>query len=123
IITGGPGTGKTTTVVRLLALLQGLREQERLPPMRIHLAAPTGKAAARLSESISGSIAELSVDNAIKRQLPAEVSTLHRLLGTQPNSRRFRHHKGNPLHTDCVVVRSEERRVGKECNCQRTTYT
>jgi len=104
IITGGPGTGKTTTVVRLLALLQGLREQERLPPMRIHLAAPTGKAAARLSESISGSIAELSVDNAIKRQLPAEVSTLHRLLGTQPNSRRFRHHKGNPLHTDCVVV-------------------
>lgn len=104
IITGGPGTGKTTTVVRLLALLQGLNQEAGLPYMRIDLAAPTGKAAARLKESITGSISELGVDNQLKAQLPTDVLTLHRLLGTLPNSRHFRHHAANPLHTDCVVV-------------------
>lgn len=108
IITGGPGTGKTTTVVKLLALLQGLRLSNQETPMQIHLAAPTGKAAARLSESIAGSIerlqlpAHLAAD--IKAKIPKEVTTLHRLLGSRPNTRDFRHHAANPLPTDLVVV-------------------
>lgn len=104
IITGGPGTGKTTTVVRLLALLQGLNLHQGLPALRIHLAAPTGKAAARLSESIAKSVSDLNTHQEIKDQVPTTASTLHRLLGTQPNSRHFRHHVANPLPTDCVVV-------------------
>lgn len=108
IITGGPGTGKTTTVVKLLALLQGLRLSNQETSMQIHLAAPTGKAAARLSESIAGSIerlqlpAHLAAD--IKAKIPKEVTTLHRLLGSRPNTRDFRHHAANPLPTDLVVV-------------------
>ena len=117
IITGGPGTGKTTTVVRLLALLQGLaldRDQDRdqgreRPALRIHLAAPTGKAAARLNESIAGQVARLRLDHlpnedAVRAAIPTEVSTLHRLLGAIPDSRHFRHHAGNPLAADLVVV-------------------
>lgn len=114
IITGGPGTGKTTTVVKLLALLQGLRLSNHATPLQIHLAAPTGKAAARLSESIAGSIERLAFSNdlalpenlaaGIKSKIPKEVTTLHRLLGSLPNTRSFRHHATNPLPTDCVVV-------------------
>lgn len=108
IITGGPGTGKTTTVVRLLALLQGLRLSQGQSKLQIHLAAPTGKAAARLSESISGSIQRLQLDSAIgesiKQSIPSQVTTLHRLLGSRPDSRHFRHHAANPLPTDLVVV-------------------
>ncbi|MDP5291128.1 exodeoxyribonuclease V subunit alpha [Oceanimonas sp. CHS3-5] len=100
LITGGPGTGKTTTVVRLLALLQGTAEQ----PLRIRLAAPTGKAAARLTESIGAQVASLPVDDSVRAQIPAEVSTLHRLLGSLPGSRHFRHHAGNPLPLDVLVV-------------------
>src|SRR5699024_8989324 len=65
IITGGPGTGKTTTVIRLLALLQGLNIANDAAPMRIHLAAPTGKAAARLSESIAGSVEKLELPTSL----------------------------------------------------------
>ncbi|WP_298718790.1 exodeoxyribonuclease V subunit alpha [uncultured Oceanisphaera sp.] len=100
LITGGPGTGKTTTVVRLLALLQGTADK----PLRIRLAAPTGKAAARLTESIGAQVASLPVDNAVRERIPTEVSTLHRLLGSLPNSRHFRHHAGNPLALDVLVV-------------------
>lgn len=100
LITGGPGTGKTTTVVRLLALLQATAEQ----PLRIRLAAPTGKAAARLTESIGGQVASLPVDEAVRRRIPTEVGTLHRLLGSLPDSRHFRHHAGNPLPLDVLVV-------------------
>lgn len=101
IITGGPGTGKTTTVVRLLALLQSLaRDQGRV--LRIRLAAPTGKAAARLTESISGAIGRLPA--AMQQDIPQEVTTLHRLLGARPNTRRFIHNVDNPLHADLVVV-------------------
>lgn len=100
LITGGPGTGKTTTVVRLLALLQGTAAQ----PLRIRLAAPTGKAAARLTESIGAQVASLPVDESVRAQIPAEVSTLHRLLGSLPNSRHFRHHAGHPLPLDVLVV-------------------
>lgn len=103
IITGGPGTGKTTTVVRLLALLQ-TPAIERGQPLRIRLAAPTGKAAARLTESIGKQVGALPVDQAVKDEIPKEVGTLHRLLGSLPNSRHFRHHAGNPLALDVLVV-------------------
>ena len=103
IITGGPGTGKTTTVVRLLGLLQSLSmaSNQRL---RIRLAAPTGKAAARLTESIGEQVQQLDVVTAVLDAIPTEVTTLHRLLGTRPDSRHFRHHADNPLHADLVVV-------------------
>ena len=103
IITGGPGTGKTTTVVRLLALLQGPAVKAGRP-LRIRLAAPTGKAAARLTESIGRQVGELPVDTAVRQEIPSEVSTLHRLLGSLPNSRHFRHHADNPLALDVLVV-------------------
>lgn len=109
IITGGPGTGKTTTVVRLLAVLQGLALGQGKPPLRIRLAAPTGKAAARLNESIAGRVAELPFADLkegerMRAEIPTEVTTLHRLLGPIPDSRHFRHHAGNPLPADLVVV-------------------
>ena len=103
IITGGPGTGKTTTVVRLLALLQ-TPAVEAGQPLRIRLAAPTGKAAARLTESIGQQVGRLPVDEAVRRQIPTDVSTLHRLLGSLPDSRHFRHHQANPLALDVLVV-------------------
>ncbi len=105
IITGGPGTGKTTTVVKLLGLLQARQltaDPER--PLRIRLAAPTGKAAARLSESIGGAIDALPFDESVKLAVPREVRTLHRLLGSVRNSRFFRNDRHNPLHADVVVI-------------------
>lgn len=103
IITGGPGTGKTTTVVRLLALLQAPAvEQGR--PLRIRLAAPTGKAAARLTESIGQQVERLQVTVQVRGHIPTDVSTVHRLLGSRPGSRHFRHHAGNPLPLDVLVV-------------------
>jgi exodeoxyribonuclease V alpha subunit len=104
VVTGGPGTGKTTTVVRLLGLLQTLQWREHAQPLRIRLAAPTGKAAARLNASISAQIKELAVDDAVRAAIPAEVLTLHRLLGARPDTRRFRHDRRNPLHLDVLVI-------------------
>ena len=115
IITGGPGTGKTTTVVRLLALLQtlaldGIANPLRpARPLRIRLAAPTGKAAARLNESIAGAVEQLPVDAlpngaAVREAIPTVVTTLHRVLGTRPDSRRFRHDASNPLPVDVLVI-------------------
>ncbi len=110
IVTGGPGTGKTTTVVRLLALLQALSlAQPEARALRIRLAAPTGKAAARLSQSIAGAVTRLALDGlpdaeAVRAAIPCEVSTLHRLLGSRPDTRHFRHHAGNPLPVDVLVV-------------------
>ncbi|MCG8998793.1 exodeoxyribonuclease V subunit alpha [Laribacter hongkongensis] len=102
IISGGPGTGKTTTVVRLLGLLQGLALDAGRTPLAIRLAAPTGKAAARLQDSIRQAVARL--DPAVREHVPAEVSTLHRLLGPLPDSRHFRHHAGQPLPLDVLVI-------------------
>jgi exodeoxyribonuclease V alpha subunit len=99
VLVGGPGTGKTTTVSRLLALL---REQH--PEWRIALAAPTGKAAARLEEAVRSSTASLGVDD---RQRLGELSatTLHRMLGWRPDARsRFRHDRTNRLPFEIVVV-------------------
>lgn len=101
VISGGPGTGKTTTVTRMLA---ALLLQAREYKLRIKLVAPTGKAAARLSESISAARASLPVPEAIRERIPAEAGTLHRLLGAQPNSSRFRYHRDNRLHLDLLVV-------------------
>jgi exodeoxyribonuclease V alpha subunit len=101
VISGGPGTGKTTTVVQVLGLLQGIAmEQGRA--LRIRLAAPTGKAAARLTESMSRAMDLLPEQ--LQDQLPTEVTTLHRLLGTRHDSRQFVHNPNNRLHVDLLVV-------------------
>lgn len=99
VISGGPGTGKTRTVVMLLALL--LEQTENL---RIAIAAPTGKAAARLQESIKKAKCELNCAERVKSRLPETASTIHRLLGTIPNSPYFRHDARNPLPFDLVVI-------------------
>jgi len=104
VITGGPGTGKTTTVVRLLGLLQTLHLREHERPLRIRLAAPTGKAAARLNDSIANQVAQLDVDENVRAAIPADVVTLHRLLGARPDTRHFRHDRSNPLHLDVLVI-------------------
>jgi len=104
VITGGPGTGKTTTVVRLLGLLQTLAASAGEPRLRIRLAAPTGKAAARLNASIATQVAQLDVDAGVREGIPAEVTTLHRLLGSRPDTRAFHHNADNPLHVDVLVI-------------------
>lgn len=101
VISGGPGTGKTTTVVKILALLL---EQSKDKPLRIALAAPTGKAAARLKESIHTMKDKLDCSDAIKIQIPEEVTTIHRLLGVRAGSLRFRHSEVNPLPHDVVII-------------------
>ncbi|XTZ39200.1 exodeoxyribonuclease V subunit alpha [Salmonella enterica] len=101
VISGGPGTGKTTTVAKLLAALIQMAKGEKC---RICLAAPTGKAAARLTESLGKALRQLPLTTGQKALLPEEASTLHRLLGAQPGSQRLRHHAGNPLHLDVLVV-------------------
>ncbi|KJR99361.1 MAG: hypothetical protein VR65_16420 [Desulfobulbaceae bacterium BRH_c16a] len=102
IICGGPGTGKTTTVVKILAILMQAMESERLP--EIALAAPTGKAAMRLSESVGNSMKKLELPKNIENALPVTVHTLHRLLGVRRNSPQFRHNRENPMAWDVVVV-------------------
>ena len=101
VISGGPGTGKTTTVAKLLAALIQLSGEQKC---RIRLAAPTGKAAARLTESLGGALQRLPLTEAQLALFPNEASTLHRLLGAQPGSQRLRYHAGNPLHLDVLVV-------------------
>ena len=101
VISGGPGTGKTRTVGTLLALLL---EQALPHPLRIALAAPTGKAAARLQESIQQLRAVLPCAESIKAQLPQNTFTLHRLLGGTPDSASFKYNAANPLPFDVVVV-------------------
>lgn len=100
-ISGGPGTGKTSTVVKILALLL---EQYPGTLLRIALAAPTGKAAARLKESIIRLKENLSCDERIKLQIPSDVSTIHRLLGTISGSVRFRFSAKNPLPHDLIII-------------------
>lgn len=100
IISGGPGTGKTTTVVKIIGLLLEAFGAE----LRIALAAPTGKAAMRLQESIGNSRQKLNFGVEILDRIPAEASTLHRLLGVRKNSPGFRYNADNPLRWDVVVV-------------------
>ena len=103
VLTGGPGTGKTTTVARLLAVIAEQAELAGTRP-RIALAAPTGKAAARLQEAVQHEVAEL--DNADRARLgELQAVTLHRLLGSRPDSSsRFRHNRANRLSHDVIVV-------------------
>lgn len=103
VISGGPGTGKTTTVIKLLALF--IQQQKRQgKSVKIELAAPTGKAAARLAESISSAKQKLALSKDLADAIPAEASTLHRLLGVIPNSIGFKHDAENPLHLDLLVL-------------------
>ncbi|WP_227242568.1 exodeoxyribonuclease V subunit alpha [Paraburkholderia caribensis] len=96
IVSGGPGTGKTTTVVGVLACLLDARAD-----LRIALAAPTGKAAQRMQEALLARASSLPQELAAR--LPQTSFTLHRLLGTGPNG-RFRHHRDNPLPYDVIVI-------------------
>ncbi len=100
LITGGPGTGKTTTVVKILAILLELAGSA----LHIALAAPTGKAAMRLQEALIYQKQHLPCSETIKTQIPETATTLHRLLGAQPPSPHFRHNAENPLSYDVVVV-------------------
>ncbi|PCM44113.1 exodeoxyribonuclease V subunit alpha [Marinobacter sp. ANT_B65] len=111
VITGGPGTGKTTTVVNLLAALQsvaGESTERNGRKYRIRLAAPTGKAAARLNESIGGAVSRLPLTQLPGQvslaDIPTRVTTLHRLLGSRPDTRKFRHNHDNPLLVDILVI-------------------
>jgi exodeoxyribonuclease V alpha subunit len=107
VISGGPGTGKTSTVVKILALIvEQARAQARMAePPRILLLAPTGKAAARLSEAIKRAKGTLQATAAVRDAIPDEASTIHRALGTfGGHAQRFRHHRDAPLAADVIVV-------------------
>jgi exodeoxyribonuclease V alpha subunit len=106
VVAGGPGTGKTTTVARIAALLAEQAAAAGAPQPLIALAAPTGKAAARLAEAVHEEAQRLDVDPEIRAALlDLKASTLHRLLGTRPGTHsRFRHDRGNRLPHDVVVV-------------------
>ena len=107
LVTGGPGTGKTTTIARVLALRIAMSVQAGHASPRIALAAPTGRAAERMAESLRRAITQMGmqgVDAVLLAALPTDASTLHRLLGTIPDLPRFRHNKDNPLPFDIVVV-------------------
>lgn len=99
VITGGPGTGKTTTVVKVLALLA----EQAGGPLRIALAAPTGKAAARLAEAVRAGRGALGASPTLLARIPDEATTIHRLLGWRPDG-SVRHTAEDPIPADVVVV-------------------
>ena len=107
VVAGGPGTGKTYTVTRLLAcLIECLGAERRAEPLVICMAAPTGKAAQRLAESVTAARAGLlgRVSAEVLSAIPETGTTLHRLLGVIPNARQFRHNESNLLRVDILVV-------------------
>jgi exodeoxyribonuclease V alpha subunit len=106
VVTGGPGTGKTSTVVKLVALLLEQAHAAGKPDLRIDLLAPTGKAAARLGQAIGSALASLPVSDRVRAAIPTQGQTIHRRLGVSRSQKktRFRHHTGSPLGTDVVVV-------------------
>lgn len=102
IITGGPGTGKTTTVAKILAILFSIK-----PDLKVALAAPTGKAASRMADSlktISSNADSFERDSTKNKFEMLEPSTIHRLLGYKPGSIYFKHNKQNPLNYDVVII-------------------
>ncbi|NOX25633.1 MAG: exodeoxyribonuclease V subunit alpha [Deltaproteobacteria bacterium] len=101
VISGGPGTGKTFTVARIIALLQMISAPASL---RIALTAPTGKAAERLAEAIGEAVHVLELPADIIAVMPREAATIHRLLGTRGNSPYFRHNRDNKLAVDVLIV-------------------
>ncbi|MEA9480684.1 exodeoxyribonuclease V subunit alpha [Xanthomonas campestris] len=107
LVTGGPGTGKTTTIARLLLLRIAQAHASNTPAPRIALAAPTGRAAERMAESLRAAVARAianGIDPALADALPTGASTLHRLLGVIQDSPQFRHTADNPLPFDLIVV-------------------
>ncbi|HBO23246.1 MAG TPA: exodeoxyribonuclease V subunit alpha [Providencia sp.] len=103
VISGGPGTGKTTTVARILAALIKL-ENKHEGHIRIELAAPTGKAAARLTQSLGEAMKFMPLTDDERKVLPNQAKTLHRLLGAQPESQQFRYHRDNHLVLDILII-------------------
>jgi exodeoxyribonuclease V alpha subunit len=101
IITGGPGTGKTRTATIALTLLA---EQFGITPPQIALAAPTGKAAARLSAAMANTLSQIDLQPAVRERLKQPAATLHRLLGAVPGETRFRYHRERPHPADVLVV-------------------
>lgn len=105
VITGGPGTGKTTTVLKLLAAIVACSGDA---PPSIALAAPTGKAAARLSAGMRGGMTASGASGAPFEKalaaLPSSATTLHRLLGARPFEAGFRYNRANPLPVDILVI-------------------
>lgn len=102
VITGGPGTGKTTTIAKIILVLYHLKPAKR---PHIVLAAPTGKAAARMQEALDSTFKVLLRDDPV--QLPVDrlkSQTLHRLLGAVPGKTRYRYHQENPLPADVIIV-------------------
>ncbi|MDH3387253.1 MAG: exodeoxyribonuclease V subunit alpha [Gammaproteobacteria bacterium] len=97
VVSGGPGTGKTTTVIRILSTLISAQ-----PDIRIALAAPTGKAAARMMDSITNRIDHLELADGLRQAIPTRASTIHRLLGYRHRS--FRYHRVHRIPIDCVVI-------------------
>lgn len=105
VISGGPGTGKTFTVAKILILLQEQARAAKREPYRILLLAPTGKAAQRLGDAIRENLAQLELDAELRAAIPNAAATLHRALGFQPSRpTRFRHDRQHPLPYDVVVV-------------------
>lgn len=105
ILSGGPGTGKTTTVTKILALLQEQALARRGRPLDIALVAPTGKAAQRMRESIEAGRAKLEVTEAVRSAIPTEATTIHRRLGAIPGvTTRFRHGESSRLACDVMIV-------------------
>jgi exodeoxyribonuclease V alpha subunit len=102
VISGGPGTGKTTTVSRILALK--LLLQPEGAPYTIRLAAPTGKAADRLRESIASAKSHMKIPRAILERIPEEASTIHRLLGIRDASGRPQRSAEDPIPADLIVL-------------------
>ena len=100
LISGGPGTGKTYTVARLLAAAQELNIQLHNKPLRIALAAPTGKAATRLTESIGNALSEMELSQKLRQFIPTKSQTIHRLLGVGYFTKKIKFNKLNPLPID-----------------------
>ena len=106
ILSGGPGTGKTYALARIVAMLAELHQRNG-GALAVRIAAPTGKASQRVVESLQGALASLrgaGIPEALLDAIPQEASTIHRLLGTRYDSPYFRHDRGNPLAADLVVV-------------------
>lgn len=99
LISGGPGTGKTHTVTSILALFL-----EQNPELRISICAPTGKAAARIQESITQSMLRLQTKSTVLERIPNSANTIHRLLGSRHRSPHFRHNANNKLTSDLIIV-------------------